>query len=72
MFGYCSAFIGGTITLPSFESAFGLTAETTTNLSANIVSTFQAGAFFGVIIGTFFSEVRSRLEPLVNAVAEPS
>lgn len=56
MYGYCSAFIGGTITLPSFEAAFGLTSETATTLSANIVSTFQGGAFFGVIFGTFCSE----------------
>lgn len=56
MFGYDSAFIGSTITLSSFEAAYGLTSETATSLSANIVSTFQGGAFFGVIIGSFFSE----------------
>ncbi|KAH8655826.1 putative sugar transporter [Xylariales sp. PMI_506] len=56
MYGYCSAFIGGTITLPAFETAFGLTTATATSLSANIVSTFQGGAFFGAIFGTFFSE----------------
>lgn len=67
MFGYCSAFIGGTITLPSFEAAFGLTSSTTTDLSANIVSTFQAGAFFGVIIGTFFSERFGRKYSIVGA-----
>jgi sugar porter (SP) family MFS transporter len=56
MYGYDSAFIGGTLALPSFKTAFGLNAAGSASLSSNIVSTFQGGAFFGVIIGTFFSE----------------
>jgi MFS family permease len=56
MYGYDSAFIGGTLALPSFKTAFGLNAAASASLSSNIVSTFQGGAFFGVIIGTFFSE----------------
>lgn len=67
MYGYCSAFIGGTITLPSFEAAFGLTSETVTDLSANIVSIFQGGAFFGVILGTFFSERYGRKWTVVGS-----
>lgn len=51
MFGYDSAFIGGTLALPSFQDSFGLTDDTYTALSANIVSTFQAGCFFGSILG---------------------
>ncbi|KAF2645786.1 general substrate transporter [Massarina eburnea CBS 473.64] len=59
MYGYDSAFIGGTLALPSFKRRFGLDKVSTaelTNLSSNIVSTFQAGAFFGAIIGFFVAE----------------
>ncbi|KAF2729167.1 general substrate transporter [Polyplosphaeria fusca] len=59
MYGYDSAFIGGTMALPSFKSAYGLddvTKSQLTNLSSNIVSTFQSGAFFGAIIGFFTAE----------------
>ncbi|KAF4909517.1 putative quinate permease [Colletotrichum viniferum] len=50
MYGYDSAFIGGTINLLSFQRAYGLgnsSADQIANLSSNIVSTFQAGTFFG-------------------------
>ncbi|KAJ9427781.1 hypothetical protein FOXG_04622 [Fusarium oxysporum f. sp. lycopersici 4287] len=53
MFGYDSAFIGGTMALPSFQSRFGLSdvsGTTLASLKANIVSTFQAGCFFGAIL----------------------
>ncbi|ENH66730.1 Quinate permease [Fusarium oxysporum f. sp. cubense race 1] len=53
MFGYDSAFLGGTMGLPSFQSRFGLSdvsGTTLASLKANIVSTFQAGCFFGAII----------------------
>lgn len=56
MYGYDSAFIGGTLSLPSFQDSFGLTTATTTELSSNIVSTFTAGAFFGAIFGFFLAE----------------
>ncbi|KAF0324851.1 MFS quinate transporter [Colletotrichum asianum] len=59
MYGYDSAFIGGTINLPSFQRAYGLgnsSADQIANLSSNIVSTFQAGAFFGCIAGFFSAE----------------
>lgn len=56
MYGYDSAFIGGTLDLVSFQNSFGLTAATETTLSSNIVSTFQAGAFFGAIFGFFLAE----------------
>lgn len=67
MFGYDSAFIGGTITLPSFKSAFRLdgdSAESLASLSANIVSTFQAGCFFGAILVSYFTEKFGRRIPL--------
>ena len=67
MFGYDSAFIGGTITLPSFKSTFGFDSkskEALSALSANIVSTFQAGCFFGAIFGSYFNEKFGRRIPL--------
>ncbi|EQB48043.1 hypothetical protein CGLO_12739 [Colletotrichum gloeosporioides Cg-14] len=59
MYGYDSAFIGGTINLPSFQSAFGLgssSADQIANPSSSIFSTFQAGAFFECIAGFFSAE----------------
>jgi MFS family permease len=50
MIGYDSAFIGTTLALDSFkaEFAFDTMSKATQNLiSANIVSCYQAGAFFG-------------------------
>ncbi|KAJ7777154.1 general substrate transporter [Mycena metata] len=54
MFGYDSAFIGTSISLASFKSEFGLTTKSTTEfnlISANIVSVYQAGCFFGAFFG---------------------
>ncbi|EXJ78918.1 quinate permease [Capronia epimyces CBS 606.96] len=48
--GYDSAFIGGTLALTSFRNEMGLDHMGTSRvnlLSANIVSCYQAGAFFG-------------------------
>ncbi|KAL5405202.1 hypothetical protein PMIN06_009471 [Paraphaeosphaeria minitans] len=59
MYGYDSAFIGGTLNLPSFQHTFGLadaSKSAKANLSSNIVSTFQGGAFFGSAIGFFLAE----------------
>ncbi|KAI9729558.1 MAG: hypothetical protein M1834_006754 [Cirrosporium novae-zelandiae] len=56
MYGYDSAFIGGTLKLASFQREYGLDADATTDLSSNIVSTFQGGAFFGVIIASLASD----------------
>lgn len=71
MYGYDSAFIGGTLGLPSFQRAYGL-AEATKGekaaLSSNIVSTFQAGAFFGAIIG-FFTAERLGRKPVIMGSA---
>ncbi|KAF7171289.1 hypothetical protein CNMCM5623_003716 [Aspergillus felis] len=50
MIGYDSAFIGTTLALSSFKEEFGFNtmSKTAVNLvSANIVSCYQAGAFFG-------------------------
>lgn len=60
MIGYDSAFIGTTIALPSFKAEFNmnhLSSSAINLLSANIVSCYQAGAFFGAIfayIAAFF------------------
>ncbi|GAO17567.1 uncharacterized protein UV8b_07178 [Ustilaginoidea virens] len=50
MIGYDSAFIGTTLALPSFVSEFQLAAYSAPSLALlkqNIVSVYQAGAFFG-------------------------
>ncbi|KAF4623999.1 hypothetical protein G7Y89_g14175 [Cudoniella acicularis] len=52
MIGYDSAFIGTTLSLPSFKKEFNFAALSTDQvnlLNANIVSCYQAGAFFGAI-----------------------
>lgn len=50
MIGYDSAFIGTTLALPSFVHEFGFStmrADHLATIKANIVSVYQAGAFFG-------------------------
>ena len=50
MIGYDSAFIGTTIALDSFKREFNFAALSSNALAdtqANIVSVYQAGAFFG-------------------------
>ena len=50
--GYDSAFIGTTIALESFEEEFGFNEMSDSRLNlikANIVSVYQAGAFFGAL-----------------------
>lgn len=50
MIGYDSAFIGTTLALDSFKSEFHFNTMSTATknlISANIVSCYQAGAFFG-------------------------
>ncbi|PSR97206.1 general substrate transporter [Coniella lustricola] len=57
MIGYDSAFIGTTIALDSFKTEFGFYELSTPELnliSANIVSIYQAGAFFGAL-GAYIS-----------------
>lgn len=54
MIGYDSAFIGGTLALPSFVDEFKWNASQkpaseVNFLKANVVSLYQAGAFFGAI-----------------------
>jgi len=62
MIGYDSAFIGGTLALSSFEHEFGFNKLSTSEVNfknENIVSCYQAGAFFGAcgfIPGTVHDE----------------
>ncbi|POY72808.1 hypothetical protein BMF94_4217 [Rhodotorula taiwanensis] len=54
MIGYDSAFIGTSMALGSFKKEFGLTTKTAkefAGISANIVSTYQGGCFFGSLLG---------------------
>jgi MFS family permease len=53
MIGYDSAFIGTTLALPSFVDEFQLDILSKADralISANIVSLYQAGAFFGSLL----------------------
>jgi MFS family permease len=72
MYGYDSAFIGGTLSLPAFQRTFGLASASANEraaLSSNIVSTFQAGAFFGCAFGFPIAERWGRKAALlVSAV----
>ncbi|KAK9352254.1 general substrate transporter [Lipomyces doorenjongii] len=50
MIGYDNGFVGGTVVLASFKAQFGLDKLSSSQfnvVSANIVSTFQVGCFFG-------------------------
>ncbi|KAM0326352.1 hypothetical protein ACHAQA_006954 [Verticillium albo-atrum] len=72
MYGYDSAFIGGTLSLPSFRRTFHLDEASDAaraDLSSNIVSTFQGGAFFGCAMSFFIAERFGRKPTLlVSAV----
>lgn len=48
MIGYDSAFVGGAISLKGFVKDFGTLHKDT---SANLVTTYQGGAFFGAFLG---------------------
>jgi MFS family permease len=60
-------FQGGVITLPSFETRYGLATASGDELAAlksDVVSTFQAGCFFGAILCYPLSEKLGRKIPL--------
>ncbi|KAJ5709971.1 hypothetical protein N7493_009563 [Penicillium malachiteum] len=55
LFGMDSGIIGGVLTMPPFEQTYGLenlSDVAQANLSANIVSTLQAGCFFGALLAS--------------------
>ncbi|KAF5987537.1 monosaccharide transporter [Fusarium bulbicola] len=65
-----SAFIGGNLSLPSFQRTYGLdtaSVSTKANLSSNIVSTFQGGAFFGCASSFLVAERFGRRPTLILA-----
>lgn len=63
MIGYDSAFIGGTLALNSFSKEFKFSKMSTSHLNlvkANIVSCYQAGAFFGAFFAYPFGHYLGR------------
>ncbi|KAF4551738.1 Sugar (and other) transporter-like protein 6 [Elsinoe fawcettii] len=67
MIGYDSAFIGTTLALPSFRAEFQLTnlpAPRLALISSNIVSVYQAGAFFGALSAYIFAYYLGRKKSL--------
>ncbi|RCK63597.1 Quinate permease [Candida viswanathii] len=57
--GYDAGFIGGTVSLASFQLMLMTSAEKT-NIEANVVSVFQAGAFFGALFFYPIGEIWGR------------
>ena len=69
--GYDTSVIGGTMALESFKKDFGLeTADATRRdtLQGNIVSTFQAGCFFGSLLTFPLAEKFGRKIAIVVAI----
>ncbi|KAK1585770.1 general substrate transporter [Colletotrichum navitas] len=56
LFGYDSAFIGTTIARNSFVNDFGITPDTSKEISSNITSAFQAGAVGGAFMCFLITE----------------
>lgn len=68
MIGYDSAFIGTTLALPSFTKEFDFASyspEALALLQANIVSVYQAGAFFGSLFAYCTSYFLGRKKSLL-------
>ncbi|KAF2712422.1 general substrate transporter [Pleomassaria siparia CBS 279.74] len=68
MIGYDSAFIGTTLALPSFTKEFNFAAMDPADLAltkANIVSVYQAGAFFGSFFAYASSYFLGRRKSLI-------
>ncbi|KZT57575.1 general substrate transporter [Calocera cornea HHB12733] len=51
--GYDTGIAGGVVSNAWFQNQFGLTASNANDLSSNVVSVLQAGAFFGSLISGF-------------------
>lgn len=68
LFGMDTGIIGGVITLPDFKQEFGLdgfNSSVSANLSANLVSTMQAGAIVGALAALPLSEKLGRKRSLM-------
>lgn len=69
-FGWDSAVIGGVITLPKFREDYNLgevDSPASANLAANIVSTLQAGCFFGSLAASPLTDRWGRKWCLIGA-----
>lgn len=61
--GYDSGFIGGTVSLASFQNEFDMalmSSSKKTSIESNVVSVFQAGAFFGALFFYPIGEIWGR------------
>ncbi|KAJ6092979.1 hypothetical protein N7486_008268 [Penicillium sp. IBT 16267x] len=70
LFGMDSGIIGGVLTMPPFKQTYGLKdldAVAQANLSANIVSTLQAGCFFGALLASPAAEKWGRRGALIGS-----
>ncbi|KAJ5834369.1 General substrate transporter [Penicillium robsamsonii] len=70
LFGMDSGIIGGVLTMPGFKKTYGLeniSKVAAANLSANIVSTLQAGCFFGALVASPIAEKWGRRMALIGA-----
>jgi MFS family permease len=70
--GYDTSVIGGTMALDSFRRDFGLNNRSeseTDTLEGNIVSTFQAGCFFGSLLTFPLAEKFGRKLATIIAVS---
>ncbi|ETN39578.1 uncharacterized protein HMPREF1541_05804 [Cyphellophora europaea CBS 101466] len=59
IFGIDTGTIGGVLRMPEFQAEYGLdniSADARANLSANIVSTLQAGCFLGAIVSAYIAD----------------
>ncbi|KAI1078295.1 general substrate transporter [Whalleya microplaca] len=68
LFGYDSAFVGTTIARSSFTTDFGITTASANDVSSNVTSAFQAGAFFGALFCFFITERVGRKWALQTSV----
>ncbi|KAF2230988.1 general substrate transporter [Viridothelium virens] len=67
-YGYDTAFIGTTITQPSFVRDFGLnhmSKSEQNNVSSNVTSIYSAGGFFGALFVSFSLELLGRKSTVI-------
>ncbi|OJJ59355.1 hypothetical protein ASPSYDRAFT_56960 [Aspergillus sydowii CBS 593.65] len=70
LFGMETGIIGGVLTMKPFQDKYGLdpnNEEAEANLSANIVSTLQAGCFFGALAASWVADKFGRKLGLMTA-----
>ncbi|KAJ5763962.1 hypothetical protein N7533_002643 [Penicillium manginii] len=70
LFGMDSGIIGGVLTMDPFKATYGLEGlgpVGQANLSANIVSTLQAGCFFGALVASPCADKWGRKKALIGA-----